>query len=89
MFETSQDIFYLVLAFCVLWLTVFLCWALYYLVRILKQSNEMLSGFREKLAKVTSVFSFFRGNLLTKVIEGVVNLAKTKIGKKANSKNKN
>ena len=87
--ETSQDIFYLVLAFCVLWLTVFLCWALYYLIRLLKQSNEVLTGFRERLGKIGSVFSFFRGKLLAKGLEGLVSLAKAKISKKVNSKNKN
>ena len=47
MIETSKDILYLVIAFCVLWLTVFLCWALYYMIRMLKQTNQFLEDVKQ------------------------------------------
>jgi hypothetical protein len=49
MLETRKDVLYIVLSFCLLWLTAFLCWALYYLTRLLKQSNELVTETREKL----------------------------------------
>lgn len=49
MLETSKDVLYIVLSFCLLWLTAFLCWALFYLTRLLKQSNELVTETREKL----------------------------------------
>jgi len=49
MLETSKDVLYIVLSFCLLWLTAFLCWALYYLTQLLKQSNELVTETREKL----------------------------------------
>ncbi|MFZ5365186.1 MAG: hypothetical protein ACOZBH_03250 [Patescibacteria group bacterium] len=49
MIETSKDVLYIVLSFCLLWLTAFLCWALFYLTRLLKQSNELVTELREKV----------------------------------------
>ncbi|HUT22287.1 MAG TPA: hypothetical protein VMX18_02655 [Candidatus Bipolaricaulota bacterium] len=49
MLETSKDVLYIVLSFCLIWLTAFLCWALFYLTRLLKQSNEVVSEVRDKL----------------------------------------
>ncbi|MBI5077072.1 hypothetical protein HZB94_01700 [Candidatus Falkowbacteria bacterium] len=64
-FETSQDLFYLVLAFCIVWLTVFLCIALYYGIRLLKQADEMVRLWRERLQKAASIFEFIKSKLVT------------------------
>ena len=61
--ESSKDILYLVLAFCALWFTAFVCWAMYYLISILRDASrtvkdvhdrirsieEMIRGVREKI----------------------------------------
>ena len=52
MIETSKDVLYIVLSFCLLWLTAFLCWALFYLTKLLKQSNEVVTEFREKMEDI-------------------------------------
>lgn len=52
MIETSQDLFYLVLAFCVLWLTIFLCWFIYYLIATIRrwyETIDRISNFFESL----------------------------------------
>jgi len=53
MLETSKDVLYIVLSFCLLWLTAFLCWALFYLTRLLKQTNEMVTELRAKITEIT------------------------------------
>ena len=49
MLETSQDIFYIVLAFSILWFTIFLSWAVFYLAMIFRQTNITIREFRNKL----------------------------------------
>ena len=49
MIESSKDILWIVLAFCALWLTVFMCWAIYYLAMILKQTSGLMTEMKEIL----------------------------------------
>lgn len=49
MFETSKDILYLVIAFSVLWLTIFTAWGIYYIVMILREAKIMLRDIRKKI----------------------------------------
>lgn len=51
MFQT-QDILYVVLAFCALWLTAFFCWLIWQVAMILKNVNDTMSEAREKIAKI-------------------------------------
>ncbi len=88
MLETSQDLFYLVLAFCVLWFTVFVCWMLYYFIRMLKQTNQLLTDIREKIERVTSVFSFIRSKIVEQGVKGLMSFVSAVTGKSAR-KNKN
>ncbi len=60
MIETSKDVLYIVLSFCLLWLTAFLCWALFYLTKLLKQSNEVVTEFREKMEELFDAFDRLR-----------------------------
>lgn len=46
MFQSSQDLLYLVLAFCVLWFTIFLCWALYYVIMFLRDVRNISEAIR-------------------------------------------
>jgi hypothetical protein len=52
MFETTKDILYIVVAFCSLWVTIFLCWVIYYIAMILKQAYGMTKEVKEKMEKI-------------------------------------
>ncbi len=60
MLESSQDLLYIVLALCVLWFTVFLCWLLYQAARVLKHANEVIEHLLEKLELLTDAVHFIQ-----------------------------
>ncbi|MCR4279875.1 MAG: hypothetical protein NUV82_00410 [Candidatus Komeilibacteria bacterium] len=100
MLETSKDLLFIVIAFCILWFTIFLCWFIYYMVTIIKRVsetvellskmahtiNEFVSEARVKMASATSY--------LPLVVNGVRDIAsyimdnKTKKKTAAKTKNK-
>ena len=86
MFETTQDIFYIVLSASILLFTIFLCWSLFYLIRLLKQTNEVLRDLKEKFEHVSSVFSFLKGKLVTEALKGIVGFVKNKRQKNKKTK---
>jgi len=53
MIETSKDLLYVVLAFSVLWLTIFISWMLYYVIMMLRHVNQLITSFKEKVEKVS------------------------------------
>ncbi len=48
MLENSKDLLYIVLSFCILWLTVFICWFIYYMISILRNANTMIEDLRDR-----------------------------------------
>ncbi|MFA5133785.1 MAG: hypothetical protein WC459_03215 [Patescibacteria group bacterium] len=52
MFESSKDILYLILAFCILWLTIFLSWLLFYFISILRNVSKLVKDARSKYLSV-------------------------------------
>jgi predicted PurR-regulated permease PerM len=60
MIETSKDLLYVVLAFSVLWLTIFISWTLYYVIMMLRQTNQLIKNFREKIEKVSQAVEKIR-----------------------------
>lgn len=89
MFDTSKDILYLVIAFCVLWVTVFLCWMFFYVTRILKNANAIAEEFRSRLQMLTEAIQYVRGkvenihNLLNLAGGGVAGMIKNVVSRKA------
>lgn len=89
MLDTSKDILYLVIAFCVLWVTVFLCWMFYYVTRILKNTNQIVEEFRSRLQILTEAINYVRGkvenihSLLNMAGGGVAGVVKNVVAKKA------
>lgn len=73
MIDTSKDILFLVIAFCVLWITVFLCWMFYYVTRILKNANEIAEEFRSRLQILTEAINYVRGKVEN--IHSLLNMA--------------
>ena len=88
MFETSKDILYLVISFCVLWTTVFLCWMFYYVMRLLRNANRVVEEFRVRLQALTEAINYVRGKvehmsgLMSLVTDGATGLVKKMITKK-------
>lgn len=49
--ETSQDILYITVSVCTLVFTGFLCWVLFYLAHLLKQSNQITEELHAKMTE--------------------------------------
>ena len=63
MFDSTKDILYIVIAFCVLWITVFLSWMFYYLTKILRNTSQIIEELRMKLHALTETVNYLRGRI--------------------------
>lgn len=78
--QDSRDLLYLVISFCVLWLTIFLAWLIYYLVMIMRQTYKVIKETREKINKVDEIFKSLKEKIehsasyLVLISEGVKKL---------------
>lgn len=98
MLNTSQDVFYIVLAFGILWISLGLFWVLWYVGGILREFFTIIREVREKVQKIDSVLDLFRrkvensGYHLTILSEGIrqlIDLYKKRVsGRSRKSKNK-
>ncbi len=50
--ESSKDILNLVLAFCALWFTAFVCWLLWYVIGILRDASRVIHEIHEKISAI-------------------------------------
>src|SRR3989338_8901172 len=88
MLENSKDLLYIVLSFAVLWITVFLCWLIYYLVSILRNANEMVEELRERFRGIEDAIRSIRDKMehatstLSFVSEGIIKLIQYFVSKK-------
>lgn len=78
---SSLDVWHLVASFCLIAITIFLCWALYELMRILRQVDQFMADFREKIISLEEAieslqerFTSFAG-IATMVAQGGKKLA--------------
>ena len=53
--ETSKDLLFVVLAFCALWVTIFLSWLLYYAIAIMRDAEVLLRVARRTTEKVDAL----------------------------------
>ena len=60
MLQSSKDLFYIVLAFSALWLTIFLCWMIYSVAMVLRNGNDMIHEMRERLRGISEALDFMR-----------------------------
>ena len=60
MFETSQDLLYVVLAIASIWFTVFLCWLMYQAGRTLRNVNRIVETALEKMEMISEAVEFIR-----------------------------
>ncbi|MFA5134480.1 MAG: hypothetical protein WC505_01675 [Patescibacteria group bacterium] len=63
MLETSKDLLFVALATCAVALTFFMCWALYYIVMMLKRAHavvnevsELVMSIKQKLERLERLF---------------------------------
>ena len=52
MIETSKDLLFIVLAFCILWLTIFLSWLLYYVISIIRDAEAVVRQVKAAVEKI-------------------------------------
>jgi len=55
--NTSQDLLLIVLAFCILGLTIFLAWFIYYLAMIMRQAYFIIKEMRDRIKKVDQILT--------------------------------
>lgn len=79
MLNNSLDLLYIVIAFCVLWFTIFTCWWLFYVVMIIRNVYVVTHNIRKKL-KVLEDLSKQAKNRFEKTAE-YIDLAAEGIGK--------
>ncbi len=90
MFTSSKDILFLIISFCVLWVTFFMCWMFYYLMRLLRNANEIVEEFRIRLQALTESINYIRdkvenmSGLMTLITDGASGFIKKVITKKTN-----
>ncbi len=58
--ETTKDILYIVISFVVLLLTIFICWAIYYVAMILREFKKIVMDMRKKIELVEAVLTTFK-----------------------------
>lgn len=93
----SKDLLYIVISVSVLIFTIFSCWAIYYLARILQQFFKVVKETRERLNKVDELVKMvkekikFSTSYLPLIGEGVkklVEIIKNRAEKKKRNKKK-
>ncbi len=53
---TPQDLLTLIGSVCLIFITIFLCWMLYEIARLVRQGNQMVEETREKVGRVEEAF---------------------------------
>lgn len=73
----TQDILFIVLAFCALWFTAFVCWLLYQVAMLIRRLHGLVDDVKVKLSElesaITSMRRKFDGNiaLINGIADGV------------------
>lgn len=49
MLKNSLDLLYIIIAFCVLWLTIFTSWWLFYIIMIMRRAYQITNSIKKKL----------------------------------------
>ncbi len=88
-FDSSKDILFIVIAVCIGWVTIFLCWMLYYVTKILKNTSQIIEEFRTRLQGLLDAVNYVRdkvenmSNILTMITSGVGGMVQRVVTKKA------
>ena len=60
MLNTSLDLFYIVLALCIVWITIFLCYLMYHAGRVLRNANKIVESLMDKLELISQAVNFIQ-----------------------------
>ena len=91
MLETSKDLFFIALSFCVLMVTFFTCWILFYVVSMFRKADHIISGVKKKMDLIDEILKTIREKvehsasailLLVKGVEELLDFLKTRKNKK-------
>ncbi|MCD4705531.1 hypothetical protein K8R61_00430 [bacterium] len=63
MLETSKDVLYIILAFSILWLTVFISFILYYIVRIFRTAGKIINKTENTISKIDDLVDFLKSKI--------------------------
>lgn len=94
MIESSKDLLYIVIAFCILWFTIVICWMIYYIAMILREAYKTVKDIHEKINRVEVFFQILREKLehssyhLALLVEGIRKLIDVYNKKKVSGKKK-
>ena len=94
MIETTKDILYLVLAFCVLLFTILLAWAIYYIAMILREFKKVIADVRLKIELVEKILMAAKAKLegtsshMKLIVETLSNIAEYVKNRKSEIKKK-
>ncbi|MBH41542.1 MAG: hypothetical protein CL685_02410 [Candidatus Magasanikbacteria bacterium] len=58
--SSGQELLYVVLAICIVWFTIFLCWLLYQAAMVLRNANRVAESLAQKLELITESVQFMR-----------------------------
>ena len=59
------DILYIILAFCALWITAFICWFIYQLAVVLKHINDLVSELKWQAEKIEQALNGMKSKFET------------------------
>ncbi|MFW0837661.1 MAG: hypothetical protein ACKKL5_01545 [Candidatus Komeilibacteria bacterium] len=95
MLETSKDLLNIVIAFCILWFTVFICWFIYYVVNIMRRVSDTMDQVAKMSASINDFFGAAKLKMeqatsyLPLLFEGVEHLTSYFKGKNKTAKTEN
>ena len=79
MLNTSLDLLYIIIAFCILWLTIFICWWLFYVIMIIRRVYQIVKSIKEKLKLIDEMTHTAKDKLNNAAV--YIDLAAEGIGK--------
>lgn len=95
--QTTKDIMFLVIAFCVLLFTLFIVWLLYYFIAIIGDVRKLTKSVEEKVEKVGKIIDTVKEKLdssatqfmiFTQAVKEIVKLVMEKRASKKEAKKK-
>lgn len=94
MFNTTQDIFWLIAAVSLGFFTFFLCWALYYFIMMFRDAHKVVASIKEKVELVDAILKLIKDKLehtshhLTAISDNIFKIVSYFIDKQGEKKGK-
>lgn len=60
MFETSKDLFWIVLSFVILWIGIFMGWGVFYMAMVLKDLRAITKSIKKKMNLVDQILEMVK-----------------------------